>query len=243
MIAFILAAGSCTRLEPYTLSKHKCLLEVFDNKKVIDIELINLRDNGVKDVIIAVGHFKEKIETYVKSNYPDMNFIFVNNEKYASTNCIYSMWLCREHLNEDTIFLTGDLIFESKVMKDMVNSKFNNIMYVNPEAQINKNNFKVIIGNNDFIKVIGVNVFDENARIAYPLYKLSKSSMKIWMKEIDNYIQQDKTNLYGEDAFNNISDKINIMPMYTTDFCMEIDDHEDLLEAKKYYKKNDPQFD
>ena len=68
MIAFILAAGSCTRLEPYTLSKHKCLLEVFDNKKVIDIELINLRDNGVKDVIIAVGHYKEKIETYVKSN-------------------------------------------------------------------------------------------------------------------------------------------------------------------------------
>ncbi len=238
MIAFILAAGPGTRLEPYTLSKHKCLLEVFDNKKVIDIELINLRDNGVKDVIIAVGHFKEKIETYVKSNYPDMNFIFVNNEKYASTNCIYSMWLCREHLNEDTIFLTGDLIFESKVMKDMVNSKFNNIMYVNPEAQINKNNFKVIIGNNDFIKEIGVNVFDKNARIAYPLYKLSKSSMKIWMKEIDNYIQQDKTNLYCEVAFNNISDKINLMPMHTTDFCMEIDDHEDLLEAKNYYEKN-----
>ena len=79
-----------------------------------------------------------------------MNFIFVNNEKYASTNCIYSMWLCREYLNEDTIFLTGDLIFESKVMKDMVNSKFNNIMYVNPEAQISKNNFKVRIGNNNF---------------------------------------------------------------------------------------------
>ena len=243
MIAFILAAGSGTRLEPYTLSKHKCLLEVFDNKKVIDIELINLRDNGVKDVIIAVGHFKEKIETYVKSNYPDMNFIFVNNEKYASTNCIYSMWLCREHLNEDTIFLTGDLIFESKVMKDIVNSKFNNIMYVNPEVQIDTKNFKVKIGNNDFIKEIGVNVFDENARMAYPLYKLSKSSMKIWMKEIDNYIQQDKTNLYGEDAFNNISDKINIMPMYTTDFCMEIDNHEDLLEAKKYYKRNDPLLD
>ena len=240
MIAFILAAGSGTRLEPYTLSKHKCLLEVFDNKKVIDIELTNLRDNGVKDVIIAVGHFKEKIETYAKSNYPNMNFIFVNNKKYASTNCIYSMWLCREHLNEDTIFLTGDLIFESRVIKDMIYSKFSNLMYVNPEARINKKNFKVKIGNNDFIKEIGVNVFGENVKMAYPLYKFSKSSMKIWIKEIDNYIQQDKTNLYGEDAFNNISDKINLMPMYTTNFCMEIDDHDDLLEAKKYYKKNNP---
>ena len=38
--------------------------------------------------------------------------------------------------------------------------------------------------------------------------------------------------------FNNISDKINLVPMYTTDFCMEIDDRDDLLEAEKYYKKN-----
>ena len=94
------------------------------------------------------------------------------------------------------------------------------------------------MGDNGFVKEIGVNVYGENARMCCPLYKLSKSSMKIWMKEIDNYIQQDKTNLYCEVAFNNISDKIKLMPMYTTDFCMEIDDHEDLLEAKKYYEKN-----
>ena len=33
------------------------------------------------------------------------------------------------------------------------------------------------------------------------------------------------------------------MPMFTTDFCMEIDDHKDLLEAKMYYKKNGQQLD
>ncbi len=189
-------------------------------------------------MVIAVGHFKEKIETYVKSNYSDMNFIFVNNEKYGSTNCIYSMWLCRKHLNEDMIFLTGDLIFESKVIKEMIYSKFNNIMYVNSEAEINEKNFKVEVGNNGFIKEIGVNLFGKNVKMAYPLYKLSKPAIQIWMKEIDNYIQQDKTNLYGEIAFNNVADKINLMPMHTTAFCMEIDDHEDLLEAKNYYKKN-----
>jgi len=238
MIAFILAAGTSTRLRPYTLNKHKCLIEVLNNEKIIDVELKNLRDNGVRDVIVTVGHFKEKIETYVKSNYSDMNFIFVNNKKYASTNCIYSMWLCRKHLNDDMIFLTGDLIFESKVIKKMVYSKFNNLMYVNPESKINKKNFKVEIGNNGFIKKIGVNLACRNVKMGYPLYKLSKSAMQIWMKEIDNYIQQDKTNMYGEIAFNDIADKINLLPMYTTDFCMEIDDHQDLLQAKNYYEKN-----
>ena len=34
MIAFILAAGASTRLKPDTLSRHKCLLEIFDKKKI-----------------------------------------------------------------------------------------------------------------------------------------------------------------------------------------------------------------
>ena len=116
MIAFILAAGPSTRLTTLTLNKHKCLLEIIDNLKIIDIELINLRENGIRDIVISVGHYKEKIESHIKSNYSDMNFTFVYNEKYINTNCIYSMWLCRDHLNEDMIFLTGDLIFESKVV-------------------------------------------------------------------------------------------------------------------------------
>jgi choline kinase len=111
-------------------------------------------------------------------------------------------------------------------------------MYVNSEAEINEKNFKVEVGNNGFIKEIGVNLFGKNVKMAYPLYKLSKPAIQIWMKEIDNYIQQDKTNQYGEIAFNNVADKINLMPMHSTDFCMEIDDHEDLLEAKNYYEKN-----
>ena len=238
MIAFILAAGPSTRLTTLTLSKHKCLLEIIDNLKIIDIELINLRENGIRDVVISVGHYKEKIESHIISNYSDMNFTFVYNEKYINTNCIYSMWLCRDHLNEDMIFLTGDLVFESKVIKDMIDSNLNNIIYVNPKADLNKEDFKVEIGDNGFIKKIGVDIFSENANSCYPLYKLSSSFMHIWMNEIDIYIQNNKTDLYGEDAFNSISDKINLSPMFTTDFCMEIDDHNDLIKAKKYYGEN-----
>lgn len=238
MIAFILAAGPSTRLTTLTVNKHKCLLEIIDNLKIIDIELINLRENGIRDVVISVGHYKEKIESHIISNYSDMNFTFVYNEKYINTNCIYSMWLCRDHLNEDMIFLTGDLVFESKVIKDMLVSKDNNLMYVNPEVEINEKDFNVRIENDGFIKEIGVNVFGKNTKFCYPLYKLSNSTMKIWMEEIDTYVKKNKTDLYGEDAFNSISDKINLLPMFTTDFCMEIDDHNDLIKAKKYYGEN-----
>ena len=38
MIAFILAAGPSTRLTTLTLNKHKCLLEIIDNLKIIDMK-------------------------------------------------------------------------------------------------------------------------------------------------------------------------------------------------------------
>ena len=168
-----------------------------------------------------------------------MNINFVYNNNYAFTNAIYSMWLCKEYLNEDILFLTGDLVFESKVVRDMINSNSNTV-YAEFKNKLNNKDFKFEVGNNGYIKEISVNVV---GKTCFPIYKISKLSMEIWMAEVDKLILQDKTNLYAEDAFNNISDKINLMPMYTTDFCMEIDDHKDLLEAKKYYKKNDPLLD
>ena len=48
MIAFILAAGPCTRLRPDTINKHKCLLEVFDNKKAVATARHRKTANGYK---------------------------------------------------------------------------------------------------------------------------------------------------------------------------------------------------
>ena len=62
--------------------------------------------------------------------------------------------------------------------------------------------------------------------------------MNVWMNEIENYIKKEKVNLYGEDAFNTISDKINLLPMFSNDFCMEIDNQKDLFKARKYFREN-----
>ena len=49
MKALILSAGKCSRLMPLTNTKHKCLIDIYDNTKIIDIELENLKECGVKD--------------------------------------------------------------------------------------------------------------------------------------------------------------------------------------------------
>ena len=52
--------------------------------------------------------------------------------------------------------------------------------------------------------------------------------------EIDEFVKKGKTKCYAEDAFNEISDKIKLYPVYyEKEFAMEIDDFEDLKKAKK----------
>jgi len=62
----ILAAGKGSRIQPLNLYLPKPLLPVC-NKPIIQYQLEDMRDIGVEDVIIVVGHLKEEIISYFGS--------------------------------------------------------------------------------------------------------------------------------------------------------------------------------
>lgn len=62
--AVILAAGEGLRLKPFTVSKPKAMLSIA-GKPVIQYVLEALAANGVRDIILIVGHQKEQIFDYV----------------------------------------------------------------------------------------------------------------------------------------------------------------------------------
>jgi NDP-sugar pyrophosphorylase family protein len=67
MKAMVLAAGLGTRLRPLTNDRPKALVEV-GGRTLLEITLARLRDFGIRDVIINVHHFADKIEAYLKAN-------------------------------------------------------------------------------------------------------------------------------------------------------------------------------
>ena len=145
MKALILSAGKCSRLRPLTNTKHKCLIDIYDNTKIIDIELENLKECGVKDVVIVIGHFGFKIKEHVGKKFPGFNVVYVENKDYASTNCIYSLWLAREHLDDDILYMTGDIIMDASVLQEILKAKDENIIYVNKELELPEKDFKARI--------------------------------------------------------------------------------------------------
>ena len=88
--------------------------------------LTHLANAGVRETIIVVGHLKEKIFERVGTRFQGMEIRYVESERYATTNNIYSLWLAREHLNEDILLLEADIFFEQELIDRLVSAKGEN---------------------------------------------------------------------------------------------------------------------
>ena len=233
MKALILNSGIGKRLRPLTEDKPKALIEIGD-RTLLDYQMDNLIGCGIRNIIITTGPFEDKMRRHVKKKYRDINVLYVNNPKYNTTNYIYSMWLTKKLINDDIILLHGDLLFDKKLLINLINEKHTNCVLVNRNIRPPEKDFKAVIENNRVVK-IGVEFSGENAFCSAPLYKFSKSDFLYWLDEIEKFIREGDIKSYAEDAFNKISDKIILRPLYfNEEFCMEIDTKEDFKIARAY---------
>jgi len=68
MKAMILAAGLGTRLRPLTDDRPKALVEV-GGRTLLEIALARLNSFGIREVILNVHHFADKIVAYLQANH------------------------------------------------------------------------------------------------------------------------------------------------------------------------------
>jgi len=223
------------RLLPLTKNKPKALIKIGD-KTLLEHQLDNLIECGIKDILITTGPLENKIKKYLEKKYSDVNIFYVNNSKYRTTNYIYSMWLTKGLIDDDVILLHGDLLFGAGLLKRLINEKYANCVLVNREIKPPEKDFKAVIENNKVIR-IGVEFFGRNAFFSAPLYKFSKSDFLYWLDEIEKFVKKGSLKIYAESVFNEISDKIILCPLYfSEEFCMEIDTKEDLEIARNLLK-------
>ena len=124
MQAIILAAGMGRRLGELTDDNTKCMLEV-NGTRLIHRTLDNLAEVGIKRVVLVVGYKAENVKRLIGDRYKDIDIFYVENKIYDKTNNIYSLFLAREYLlEEDSLLLESDLIFESSVLRKIVENRY-----------------------------------------------------------------------------------------------------------------------
>lgn len=237
MKAVLLNSGIGKRMRPFTYDNPKCLAKI-NADTILEHEIKNLLHYGIWEIIITMGPFEEKIRDLVKKRFPEVNAVYIMSDKPDSTNYIYSMWLARDLLNDDLILMHGDMVFEKDLLGRLINSEHKNCVLVNNKIKVPEKDFKGRI-KEGIVKEIGVNVFGQDAFFLAPVYKLSKNSITKWMQEIEKFVQRGELTVYAENAFNNISGTIKLYPLYyQEDFCMEIDNFEDLETAREFFSQS-----
>jgi histidinol-phosphate/aromatic aminotransferase/cobyric acid decarboxylase-like protein/choline kinase len=120
MQAIILAAGMGNRLGKYTKNNTKCMLDI-NGRTLISRALDALESNGINKCVIVVGYQKLNLMEFVGTKHGQMDIIYVSNDIYNKTNNIYSLYLAKDYLlQDDTLLLESDLIFEDRIIADLL---------------------------------------------------------------------------------------------------------------------------
>ena len=236
MKALILNSGLGHRMGVITKEHPKCMTEISYKNTILSRQLRMLASFGVEEVVMTTGYYDQILVDYCDALHLPLQFTFINNPEYATTNYIYSIYCAKAVLKDDDIILMhGDLVFESQVMEAVIDNE-NSCMAVSSTLPLPEKDFKAVIKNGQIEKV-GIEFFD-NAMAAQPLYKIKKEDWLVWLTNIEKFCENDNRKVYAENAFNEVSDKCKIYPCDVKDMlCAEIDTPEDLEVVSKRVKE------
>lgn len=239
MKAVILAAGIGSRLRPITNDKPKTLVEV-NNKPMLDYIIESINSAGIKDIILCIGYKATKIINHCETKYPNLNFIYVENKEYECTNNMYSLFLARDFLNEDILLMNADLVFDNKILSELILEKTSSVAV--DKGKYLEESMKVIV-ENSYIKGISKKISpQESYGCSIDVYKIVEKDLDLIKQEMHNIINVQKNrNQWTEVTLDNLfrEGKLIAKPLNIKGKkWFEIDDFEDLGQAEILFNRN-----
>lgn len=154
MKAIILAAGTGSRLYPYTQYIPKCLLDL-GGTTILEEQINHIRDCGINEVVIVVGFGFEKVENFLR-NYDGlgMQIKTLYNPFYQTTNSLVSLWIARSEMDEDIVVMNGDDVFEIDVLDKLLSIREEKIcLPIKKKFSYDSEDMKVIVNNERILKI------------------------------------------------------------------------------------------
>lgn len=237
MQAIMLAAGKGSRLGRYTKNNTKCMLEVYD-KTLLERAIDALIDAGINKFIMVLGYKADNVKQFIKEKKLDkkIDIEYVDNDVYDTTNNIYSLYLARNYLIEDdTILLESDLIYDKSIIKKLVDSKYESAALVAKYEEWMDGTVVTLNENNVISSFVERKDFDyDNVKKYYKtvnIYKFSRDfSERFYLPFLESYISAYGNNDYYELVLKVISGMKDVslygLPLEDEDWY-EIDDCQD----------------
>lgn len=232
--AIVLAASQGERLGELTREIPKTLLKV-GKKTILEMQVDAFHQMGIKKITVVRGFGKEK--------FPAGSIETIDNNEYAATKELYSLYLAREELRENTIISYGDIIFKSYILNELLNDPNDITLIVDADCQRNgdyrdytktdrpysKNTF---FGAVKFEKMSNELPEEETNGEFIGLWKVNKRGAEIVKKTLERLAaHNDIKELRMSHLFNEISKEHPIAVKYIKGSWLDIDSIVDLQKA------------
>ena len=226
MKAVIFNSGLGNRMGDFTKDHHKSMARLKNGETIFHRQLRLLSEEGITDFIVTTGPFEEQLKAEA-ADFPALNFTFVRNDVYDKTNYIYSMYLAREYMNDDLLFFHGDLVFNRKLLHDVLACSDKNTGTVNFKKALPEKDFKVRVQDGKLLEV-SIHIFDEDCFAFQPFYKMEKETAAAWIAKVVEFIEKGENKCYAENALNEIFASLNVRAFsYDGYYIDEIDNLDD----------------
>ena len=178
----------------------------------------------------------------MQKKFPEVDVKFIYNEKYATTNNIYSLWLVKNSIQgENIILLDSDILFDPGLVTAVINSPYPDTLALNSHP-LCEEEMKVIADPMGKVVEISKTCSPEQAiGESIGIEKISHTYLQYLFAELDHMIlKEDLGNVFYEAAFQRLiaqGKSFHIVDTSTL-FSMELDTLEDFQTATEKLPAN-----
>lgn len=166
------------------------------NKTLIEKHIEVLKKNNIKKIIFVI---EEKIQYYYELEKKYSNIKFVENKLYKKTGNMYSLYLTRNFIQEDFLLLDGDLVYESKVIDEILKNSNKNVTLIDKNIDEREDILYVDTKENKLINLSKDRLSLQN--ISGQLIGISKIEYKNYLKMISKFTKINNSMYFYEYFF------------------------------------------
>jgi histidinol-phosphate/aromatic aminotransferase/cobyric acid decarboxylase-like protein/choline kinase len=241
--ALILAAGMGRRLGALTKDQTKCMVELHGST-LLERSLDALTEVGITRIVLVVGYRGDGVRSLIGEDYAGVPVTYVDNPDYETTNNVYSLYLAKQELEkDDTLLLESDLIYEPRILRDLLANTAPNVAVVDRHRSWMDGTVVTLSDDNTIQQIIPKKDIDRTAYDRYyktvNIYKLSRHYLgSRFLPFLEAYVQSLGNNEYYEQVLRVIAtlDKKDLVAMpLAGEKWYEIDDVQDYQIAETVF--------
>lgn len=226
--AIIMAAGASSRFAPISYERHKALIEV-KGEILIERQIRQLQEAGIKDIIIVTGYMAEGFE-YLKEKF---GVKLIYNSSYLTRNNNGSIYAVKNYLKNSYI-CSADNYFGENPFECEVDESYYSAVYANGTTK----EWCIYEGEDGYINKVEIGGTDAWYMLGHVFWSEEFSNKFIEILENIYNLKETKEYLWEDIFLQHLGELKMRMRKYPEGVIFEFDTLDELREFDKSYVEN-----